>query len=358
MNPDLSLLAAYPGEYSQTLIEELYNSIRLEQEGIAVMPGIKNKLNLHKLLIEDGLKPYTGKFIAKANELAFEPRVLEVEAVQRDFEIEPKKYLSTFMASRRGSGEHAENMNIPFAEFMWNAYVKRMGTEVNLNTVYHGVGKAGFAAYNAGSAYSVGALVTFSQDAELRYFQAVAAVAIGETPSTHPAKWQWAGGKALTKGFGKIIADEITAVKIVPHATGAVTAANAYDKQIALYRSLPESVKMGLSGKVVIYQSMTDYEFLMDHFEDKVSKNFETIDGITYLAKTDRSVGVRPVSWLSGSRRLIATVEGNLVAGTDQLSDMNVIKPIPRHYTLETSTTFVLGFQIQDLAVLKVSDQA
>ena len=356
MNPDLTLLAAYPGEYSQALISELYNSIRLEEEGIAVLPGIKNKLNLHKLLIEDGLKPYTGKFISQ-DDLSYEPRVLSVDVVQRDFEIEPKKYLPTFMASRRGAGEDANNQTIPFAEFMWNAYAKRIGTELNLNTVFHGKGKAAFAAYNAGTAYAIGSLIKYTQANEVRYFEAVTVTTAGQTPDTNPEKWKWAGNKALTPGFGKIISDEITGGGTTAFATGALDGTNAYDKQIALYRSLPESVKMGQSGEVLLYQSMTDYEYLMDAYEDKVSKYFEVVNGITYLAKTEKSVGIMPVSWLAGSRRIIATVKGNLLAGTDSLSDMNVLRAIPQHYTIQTSTTFVLGFQIQDLDVMKVSNQ-
>jgi len=357
MNPDLSLLAAYPGEYRDALISELYNSLRLEQEGITVIPGVKNKLNLHKLLIADGLKPYTGTFKAK-KDLAYEPRVLEVEKVQRDFEIEPSLYLPTFMAQKRGAGENTENMNIPFAEFMWNAYMQRMGTELNLQTVYHGKGKAAFAAFDAGDTYAVGELVKFTQDGEVRYFECVAATAAGQSPDTHAAKWKYAGAKAITKGLGGYIADAITDGDLTAVATGVVDGSNAYAKNMALYRSHDESVKMGQSGQVLIYQSMTDYEYLMDDYEDKVSKNFEIVDGITYLAKTERRCGIKPVSWLQGSRRLISTVAGNLVAGTDQLSDMNVIKAIEKHYTLETSTSFVIGFQIQDLAVLRVSNQA
>lgn len=354
---DLSLLAAYPGEYRDALIQELYSSLQLEKEGISVIPGVKNSLNLHKLLIEDGLKPYSGVFVAK-KDFTYEPRVLSVEKAQRDSQVEPSVYIPTFMAAKRGSGENSKNMNIPFAQFMWESYLKKIASEVNLNTVFHGVGKAAFAAYNAGAAYNVGDFIKYTQDAELRYFECVSATAAGENPDTNPEKWKWAGAKALVKGLGKIIADEITGGNLAAYATGALDGTNAYAGQIGLYRSLPETVKMGQSGQVLIYQSMTDFEYLMDDYENKISKNFETIDGITYLAKTEKKVGIKPVSWLSGSRRLIATVAGNLVAGTDQLSDMNVIKTIEKHYTIETSLTFMLGFQIQDLAVLAVSNQA
>lgn len=358
MDPNISNLATYPGEYQQTLISQLYNSLRLEQEGIMLIPAVKNSLNMHKFLTNDGVKPYTGKFIAKDN-LNFIPRVLTVAKAQYDLEIEPEKYRTTFMAKMRGRGENPNNKTIPFAEFMWTAVMNGIGTEVNLGTVYFGQGKAAFTAYNAGSTYAVGDLITYAQGGETRYFRCISATTAGQNPDTNAAKWAWAGARALTVGFGKIIADEITAATLTPVATGAVTSSNAYDKFIQMYRALPEAIKLGVGGiQAVIYSSVTDYEALTDDYENKISKNFENVDGITYLAKTDRRCRIMPVSWLSGSRRLIATVLDNLVAGTDEISDMNTIATVPSMYTVQAGITFVLGFQIQDLDVLRVSDQA
>jgi hypothetical protein len=356
-NPDLSLLAAYPGEYSQDLISALYNALRLEQEGISIIPGVKNKINLHKMWVKKGAKPYTGSFVNKDGDVYLEPRVLSVEKVQRDLEINPDKYRPTFAAYLRGKGENANNLTIPFAQFMWEAVVKELATEINLETVYNGVGTAGFTAYAAGTAYTVGSLITYVQGGETRYFRCIIATSAGQNPDTNPNSWDWAGARAITKGFGKIIADEITAGKLVAVATGAVTNVNAYSKFVQMYRSLPEAVKLGIAGQAIIYCSMTDYEYLTDDYETQVSKNFETVDGITYLAKTDRRCQIKPVSWLSGSRRLIATVVGNLSAGTDEISDMNEIRTVQQVYSVQAGITFVIGFQINDLEVLKVSDQ-
>lgn len=359
MDPNLQLLAAYAGDYEKELIKKLHNSLRLEEEGIMLLTGVKYKRTLHKMIKGKGVKPYTGKHVP-GNNLYFEPRVLEVAKSQYDIEIEPEKYRETFMAAQRGKGENADNQTIPFAEHMWNEVLEEQSTEINLETVYNGVGKAAFAAFNPASAYAVGDLVTFTQagSTELRYWRCIAATTAGQSPDTHAAKWDWAGARALTVGYGKIIADEITAGNVTPVATGAVTAANGYDKAIQMWRSLPEPIQMGRSGQPLLYTSLTDYQFIMDQYEDKVSKNFETIDGITYLAKTEKRFGLKSVSWLSGRRRMIATVKNNLVAGTDQLSDMNSIRSTPSMYTVNGGITFVIGFQIQDLEVLRVSDQA
>ena len=96
----------------------------------------------------------------------------------------------------------------------------------------------------------------------------------------------------------------------------------------------------------------------MDDFENRVSKYFETIDGITYLAKTDRKCIVQPQVWLGNSGKLIASKENNLVFATDQLSDMNEIRTVPAMYSINAGITFLMGLNYQDEQVLRINDQA
>src|SRR4051794_37319180 len=117
---DLSLLAAYPGTYQQALIKKLYANFDAAATGISVMPGLKSKTQLTKLLTYDGLKPYTGEFVAQAG-FGYEPRYLEVEQAQRDLFIKPKDYIGTFMEANRGRGENADNMTIPFQQVLFEA---------------------------------------------------------------------------------------------------------------------------------------------------------------------------------------------------------------------------------------------
>src|SRR5437879_5642206 len=114
-NPNLTGLAAYAGDYQQDLLTRLYQVLDAQAAGITVIPNLKSKLQLHRLVVNAGLKPYTGKFISK-DDISFSPRTLEVVKAQRDMEIEPSKYLATFMEHMRGLGENAKNMKIPFAE--------------------------------------------------------------------------------------------------------------------------------------------------------------------------------------------------------------------------------------------------
>jgi hypothetical protein len=353
-DPTLSALAAYSGQYEKKLMTRFLNGFDVNNPALELYPTVKNKLNLTQIVVNKGAKPYTGKHVAK-DDIVYTPRILTVEDCQRDLTIDPKQYRPTFMAEMRGRGENANNMTIPFAQYVNEAIIKELNAEINNETLYHGVGKAAFTAFNGASTYSPGARITFTQDSELRYFKCVTATLAGESPSTHPAKWVWAGAEALTKGFGGIIADEITGGALNPVVTGTVTSSNAYASFIAMFRALPLAVR---NQECVILCSYTDFDLLLDDYEDKVKKNFEESNGITYLAKTDRKCIIAPWSAMSGSRRLIATAKKNFVVGTDEFSDMNTIKTKEEMYHLDMGMTWVMGMQIRDLGAMRVSNQA
>ena len=355
---DLTNIKNYAGTYAGSLLKRLYLELALGATGISVMPGLKSKHTLHKIFKKKGLKPYTGTEAPRGGSITYEPRVLQVEKAQHDDMIHPSDYIGTYMEQMRGRGESPNNKTIPFQQVVMETVMDETADEIVRDTIYNGVGKSGFAAYNAGTAYTVGSLITYTQEGELRYWRCIAATTAGQTPDTHPAKWEWAGGRALCKGLGKIIADEVTAGNIKAAQvinTGAITSADAYGQFTAVWRGLPEIIR---SKGATIHTSFTNHEFLMDDYENKIKKNFEQVDGITYLAKTDRKCQILPVNWLSGAGRLIATPGSNLWMGTDQASDLNALKVIEKMYTLQLGMSFMIGFQIADLEVLAINDQA
>lgn len=103
--------------------------------------------------------------------------------------------------------------------------------------------------------------------------------------------------------------------------------------------------------------AQNSYEALMDDYENKIKKAFEETNGITYLAKTDKKAILKPVEWLNGSGKIIASRPGNFWMGTDQTSDMNVIKVMEQMYHLDAGITFMIGFQIADIEALATNDQ-
>jgi hypothetical protein len=354
---DLSLIKDYAGKYSQSLLMKLYSQLDLGATGITVMPGLKSEFRLTKIIKKKGLKPFTGTEAPRSNGITYEPRILSVAKVQHDDLINPSDYIGTFMEVNRGSGENAANMTIPFAQVVMEAVMKEIADEIVNDAIFNGAGAAAFAAFNAGTVYHKGDLIKYTQENELRYFIATGTTVAGDTPDSAPTKWEWAGARAICKGFGKLIADEITAGNIKTAqviSTGAIANTTAYAQFIQLWRGLPEIVR---TKGGLIYTSLSNYEALMDDYENKITKQFEQIDGITYLSKTDRKCQILPVNWLSGSGRLIASPAGNLWMGTDSTSDMNSMKTIEKMYQLQLGLSFMIGFQIADLEPLVVNDQ-
>jgi hypothetical protein len=77
-----------------------------------------------------------------------------------------------------------------------------------------------------------------------------------------------------------------------------------------------------------------------------------------YLKNTNRRLWVQPVTWMNESRRIMMTKPGNLVFGTDQVSDMeavgNMVKTL---HGFKAISNFQLTFNFADLEVLYVNDQ-
>jgi hypothetical protein len=352
---DLASLRAYCGEYKGELLETLYNDLETQAAGITVIPNVKNELNVNKLTMESGLKPFTGDYVPRKKTGKYTEKTLKVAKVQRDDRIFPSEYLPTWMAQQRGKGENPNNTKIPFEQHFWESYMRRNSTDLNLEQLYWGVDKSTIAAWSGAATYAIGDIKSYTQDGELRYFRAVAATAAAESPDTHPAKWAWAGHRVLGKGYNQLIKDGITATEAKTVATGTIVLATAYDQFQSVYRALPEPVKIGRYGKVVLECSMNSYELLTDDYENKIKKNFEEVDGIVYLAKTNRNCIVSPRMWLTGSGRLIARVPNNFWLGTDQEADMNTIKQIDEMYSVQVGMSFMWGQLISNFEFMAVN---
>lgn len=359
-NPNLVALSAYAGKYQKQLLGKLYHELKLQADGIQVLPGITSKMKLPRLAIGRGLKPYTGKFVSMDDQIKYSDREISVERVQRDLEIEPEKYRGSYLEANdnKAIASNANKMaQVPYAQFMWQEFMRENAEEVVL-ALYHAVGKAAFAAYNGATAYAVDDLMKFTNTAkenEVQYYKCITATNAAESPLTHPEKWEWVGHLAMFEGFGKKIQDAIDNEGFdAIAATGVLTAMDIYNQMTMVYRLQSEKVKG--KGNLLMYCSENNKELLLDAIEEK-RKNFEAIDSILHLPKTDKKCIIKSVPWLAGSNRLICTPTNNFSLGTNQLSDLNALTNIEQHYTLETSLSFVMGVQFADLDVMTINDQ-
>lgn len=356
---DVSGLAAYAGDYEQMLFSTMVNGLDIAQD-IRVLPNIKFKRNLTKLTATSGAKPFSTAEEYNGS-LNYTPRVIEVKQGKVEMLIDLEDYRETWMADQMnaGSGANKGVNDVPFASYVWSEVMKSLGAEINNRTAYFGFDSSATAVWDNGTVYTAGDKVKFTEaSGTINYYNANATTVAAESPATTPAKWDLVNAEAIAKGFAEIISDEITAGDLVATATGAVTnGTEALAAQRLLFRSLPESYKkMG----VTLYQSYTDYEFLMDGIEDKISKYTKDDNTPVYLPGTNQKCLVKPATWLTGSRRLIATPSDNLIMGTDLLSDMNSIKVLEnaKLWTMPVGIKFGLGLQIRDLDAIKIGDQA
>lgn len=350
--PQIDAIVKYAERYEPRLFATLVNGFDAMSD-LTVITNVRKALNLTKLKAGKGARPFTSKFEAGGSDLSYTGRKLVVEEGKRELYIDPSIYRDSWMTQVRTAGINP--MEIPFAAFVWQQVILELLAEINDHTIYNGFDKADAVAWASGDTYTAGDYVTFGSN-PIDYYKALASTSAGESPDTHPAKWEMVNAEAIAKGLGTLIAEEITASNLTPVTTGALSASNAYEQFTAMWRSLPIAYrKFGAT----IYCSWNNSDFLQDDIENKVGKYVEVDDReqVMFLRKTGRKCVIKPVTWMGDSGRLIATPQSNLLLGTDAGSDFNQIRTIEDMWTLQAGINFALGLQIRDLEALRVNDQ-
>lgn len=364
-DPNVTAIANYAGKYERKLFSTLVNMLDVAND-VDVLAGIKNKLNLTKLKVTNGARPYKSVLEAEGDQLNYTGRVLEVQLGKREIQIDPIKYRDTWQNEVLRPGVNPKD--IPFAAYVWDQVVKQLAAELNDETTWYGFDKTDATAIDAGG-HTAGDYILWSNGTTTDYYLCVTNAGAGETPGTHAAKWQKVNARAITEGYAKLLADAVTASDITPIATGAVTATagvarTAFKK---LFRACDTPYKR---QGVIIHCSYTDFELLLDDIEDisKYTRSDVTEGGPEwiYLPGSNRKCIVKPASWMGTSRRLVATpmemrngnpVSVNLLMGTDLLSDAQKILTDEGLYRIDAAIVFAICFQIRDLDAIWIGDQ-
>lgn len=157
----------------------------------------------------------------------------------------------------------------------------------------------------------------------------------------------------LANGFGTIIASEITATKITPIVTGAITSANAVDKVELVAEGVPSAIRE--SGEGIMYCSYNVFDKFVKHYRTLNGYKLDTTATGGYMLD-NKNIELRPVAWMLSSQRLIATLRDNLVLGTD--AERVAVYPTRHLNILKLRFMMPIGMEIQDLDALVVNDQA
>jgi len=353
VSPDISALAAYAGKHAKTLHRRLLLGMSIAND-ITVVPNIKHALNLTKLIVNNGPKPYTGVFQSKGNDLKYSGRVLTVNDFQRDILVDPKKYRTTYLGEFRNAGEGVNNKSIPFAQYTIEAIIDENSSALSTQTGWKGIGKAGFTSYNASSTYAVNDYISYSLNGEINYFKVLAVTTAGQNPETHPAKFADANALAITVGLGTQIINGRTSGDISKVITTGALTSGAYEKFKKVYRGHNAATRAG--KQLYMYCSFTAFDALVDDLESNITKYTETDGTLKYLPRTDKGCILKPVDWIDDANKLICTTKENLLLGTDLLSDLNQLSTLPRMYQLEMGLTGVIGFNYQDGELITMND--
>jgi hypothetical protein len=351
----------YAGTHEGKLFRELTTGMEVWQD-VEVHSMVKTKENLTKLTIGVGGRPYSGQERVKGDAIQLSGQTLDVDLFQRDFGVEIKKFHGTWQEAQLKSseGSSANQKTLPFAQYIMEAVIEMLGTELN-GIAYHGLGQAAFSLWLVGTAYTVGDTVyQLNADGEIDYYICIQA-GTAQDPNTATAYWLDANALAITKGYGAHITQGVTDGKLTPIVTGVLDTDTAYDAQTAMFRSHTDKYK---THGVTHYVSYDQFFMLLDSIEKLVGKYTEK-DGVwvngrgLYLPKTNNKCMVLPCSWMSGTNKIISTPKLNLLAATDRTNDANSIKTRDAsNYQTVSSITGTIGFTPRDLAVMRVNDQA
>lgn len=372
---DVSAITSFAATNQKELIATLVNGLDIATD-VMVQPNVKNKIPMPKLKVGNGFRPYgAGTQEFKVKGLTYTDRFLEVKVGKRELQIDPEDYMGTYLAWVNSPGSSAAKKDIPFAQFMWEQVIRAMQREMNDETAYFGFDSSATADWASGSTYAAAtadkvkfASTTNNPNSVKDYYMCISDTTAGQSPDTHPAKWQNVTARAVAPGIRSYIDAGITASTIAPVATGAITstAGVSITAHKKLFRAFPAAYK---SNGIITSCSYTDFELLLDDLGDKYKaiRDDASKNGFLVLPETNGKGIVKPATWLGTSRRLVAGpyMPGdpgrhmNIFMGTDLLSDASQIsiKDVEL-WKLNAGLKVRIGFQIQDIEAIRVGDQA
>lgn len=366
IQPDVSALNDYAGEHQTDIFASVVSKLNMEGMMFSIVYNLTSDTPLIKLTWGDGIRPYNGGEQYESD-LAYSKRKIKIGSAKKETLLDAKKYKKTYLAKYLKPGSNTPE--IPFAQYTFSEFTKKFGSEIKGNLIFKGIHEDRFEEFDAGATYAVGDLVKVSEaTGKDGFWQCAVITTAGQSPATTPASWTNVTRRAATDGF-EIILDELIDGGFAETTVGVINNSSVYALASfrKLARAMDDAVWEDEDMKIVQYCSLTDLQLLQDDVEDKLSKytvydlnTNQPVMNAMYLPGTNNKVIVMAVNWLSGSRRIITTVSGNLYFGVNLIDDVNKLATKPNLWTLGVGVMMDLGVQIGDVdpKVLVLNDQA
>ncbi|RYC69788.1 hypothetical protein [Spirosoma sordidisoli] len=355
---DLTAINNYAGQYEQRIRTSIFNGLDIATD-LNLITNLTAPRIMPKYKANEGLRPYDVDVVDPDGQAGtFSQRTIVPRTAMKILRVVPEELRKTYLSEMLKA--NAPDYPQGFAQYFWDEQIKKQRAEINNNS-YFGVDGQLIPVYDGGTVYAVDARVRYANS----YFKCLAITTAGQSPESHPAKWQKVNNSSINKGLGTIIADEYAALparnKI---ATGTIDATNAFDKVTNFYLAIPEEIR-NLGGIIRCSRSTYDNYNMSALAKFTNGTSFLDIAGANgkvigkSIFGSDGKWILQPASWMSGSKRLVADVDKNLYFGTDLTSDFTSIgQMIPFVHGYTCKMQLVLAFQIADLDILFVNDQA
>jgi hypothetical protein len=293
--PDLSNLSSNFLKFGGQVFMKNVNEWAISKDGVLIMKNVKTPMALPKLSALGNPRPYREQDDTTSQGVEVTDRILTVRAAKWDMDFDPEKFRNTYLASDADK----------FYNYALDQISKEFLAQINDNTAYLG-------SYNAA----------------------------GTTAA------------AIATGWGTTIAAEIVDENITPVATGAVTNANAVTKVEEMISAAPAWMR---NRATIMYCSYATLDKYKTHYRSTFGFTFQPREVNKYMID-GTMCELKPVSWMGTSSRLILTVANNLVMGLD--GESVKFHNSVRRNIIELRPMMNVGFEIADLAAMKVNDQA
>lgn len=345
-------VALHIGQNDAKLINQALNGMDFLNQVRVLRNASLNGTGLQKMIVAKGIQPLDLTVTERADaQRAWSGRKLMVYEGMKIIDIIPEEANKTFQSDMLVPGAK----EIPFAQWVWEQEFKKIAQEINDN-IYLSTYKGDAAAWDAGTVYTGGTdYVKYGSYGNI--YKCVTTTTAGQSPDTTPAKWLLVNELVISKGWGTIIADEISGSALTPIITGALTSANALDKVEAIYNGMTVAHR-NLGG--VFKMSHANFRNYLIH-ERSVFGSQATPDmakGVKTVYGDPKWV-IEPCTWMGTSGRVIATQKDNLVFGCHMETEAGkVANTIPTLHGYKSVVKWYQGCEIADLETLYVNDQA
>lgn len=295
-------LQNYAQAFWPTLKDRMFFSFN-SLEHATVIDGVKGRIVLTDLEIGTLVKRASTSFAPTSNIINYRPRVLTTEAVDVDFEINPKLLASSYLEQFRAKGQN--NKDIPFEAQVMGGLANKI-----------------------------------RQEMEIAFWQAVPA---GTPTATDALKFVFTGAIKLLKDI------RTAGLTPVPVSGGVYTIDNIVENLDAMYLTLgAEAIEMGVEAyasrqnlNLYVAALRKRFNFFMPNFKRNAA-------GIIYAVELNNGVGWLYARAGFGTSNFIGmTQRGNITWGTDDVNDGANFKMVDTIKTIQFTTAMRIGMQIR-----------